>query len=171
MSRQSWPKFIQPIVICTYLCFLVFNGFVWGQSRRDSAPPGDAQLHDLELPSLWQISLQMVLWLVVIAGLIFICVWLMKKLMQPGKQFSRRKPINLLFQETIGSNRSICLVQVLDQIHVIGVTNTQISYLSTLEDHEMDMVNQWLESDALFENRLKSGFESFFQRFGRKTGQ
>lgn len=167
MGRSPYYKlFISLLLLLTFL-----NPPTWGQNDGDLPSGEDSQLPGLELPDLWMVSLQTLFWLLVVVSLIFISVWFMKKLMLPGKQFNSRKPIRLLFQETIGSGRLVCLVQVLDQIHVIGVTNTQISYLSTLEEHEMDMVNQLLENNFLLEHRLKNGFQSFFQNLSRKTGR
>lgn len=153
-----------------FILLLLLSTF-WGLQARGqgNAEIAPAQSPDFEVPSLWITSLQMLFWLLIVIVLIFISVWLIRKVMQQGKQFNAQKPVSLLFQETIGPGRSICLVRVLDQIHVIGVTNTQISYLATLEDDEIDMVDQRLEDELILEDRLKSGFQSFFQRLARKA--
>ena len=104
-------------------------------------------------------------------ALIFISVWFLKKMVHQGRPFDTERPISLLSQETIGPGKSVCLVRVLDQIHVIGVTNTQISYLATLEDDEIDIINQSLANEFILEHRLKSGFQSFFERLARKRGK
>ena len=151
----------------SHLLFTFLAAPAWGQNGNNPKSSEKSQLSDLELPNLWLIGLQMLLWLSIVVVLIFISVWLMKKLMRPGNQFNSQKPINLLCQETIGPNRSVCFVRVLDRIHVIGVTNTQISHLSTLEDHEIDAVDRWLENGVLLEHRLKNGFQLLFQGVGR----
>ena len=43
-------------------------------------------------------------------------------------------------------SKSVCLIRVVDQVHVVGVTNTQISYIATLDDDEVDQIDQWLGS-------------------------
>ena len=148
--------------------FLMFPmAFAWGQSDTD-LPQRDL----VELgPNLFLKGLEVLLWLSVIVALIFVTVWLLKKASHKNGHFSDQKPIQLIFQEAIGPGKSVCLVRVLHQTYAIGVTNNHISYLSTLEDEEINMLDQWLENELLLEQRLKGGFQALFQRFGRKTGK
>ena len=160
-----------------FLIFVSLTTITWAQADTD---PISGEHPEFALPSFWLVSLQMVFWLVVVTVLIFAVVWVIKKGMSPGKQSQDQKAIRLISQEPIGPGRSICLVRVLNQIHVVGVTNTQISYLSTLEADEVNMVNQSLENNLYqagclhaggLEQRLKTGFDAFFQRIARKAAR
>ena len=119
---------------------------------------------EFELPNLWLVSLQMVFWLIVVVVLIVACVWVMKKVTSPTRKINNQKPIRLLFQETIAPGRSICLVRVLNQVHVVGVTNSQISYLATLDETESDAVSQGVVDDFFLDYRLKNGFGLLLNR-------
>ena len=81
------------------------------------------------------------------------------------------KPINVIFEEPISPARSVCLIRVLDQMHVVGVTNTNISYIATLDEDEMTLVDQWLENELILERRVKSGFQSFLRNCVRKASK
>ena len=81
------------------------------------------------------------------------------------------KPINVIFEEPISPARSVCLIRVLEQMHVVGVTNTNISYIATLDEDEMALVDQWLENELILERRVKSGFQSFLRNFVRKASK
>jgi len=81
------------------------------------------------------------------------------------------KPINVIFEEPISPARSVCLIRVLDQMHVVGVTNTNISYIATLDEDEMALVDQWLENELILERRAKNGFQSLLRNFVRKASK
>ena len=81
------------------------------------------------------------------------------------------KPINVIFEEPISPARSVCLIRVLDQMHVVGVTNTNISYIATLDEDEMALVDQWLENELILERRAKNGFQFLLRNFVRKASK
>ncbi len=47
------------------------------------------------------------------------------------------RPVSLLSEEPIGQKRSICLVKVGEQILVVGVTSSNISYLTRIDDPDL----------------------------------
>ena len=56
-------------------------------------------------------------------------------------------------------------------MHVVGVTSANISYIATLDEDEVTLVDQWLENELILERRVKNGFQSFLRNFVRKTGK
>ena len=74
-------------------------------------------------------------------------------------------------EESISPAKSVCLIRVLDQMHVVGVTSANISYIATLDEDEVTLVDQWLENELILERRVKNGFQSFLRNFVRKTGK
>ena len=73
------------------------------------------------------------------------------------------RPVRLLFEGSIGPKRSICLVRVGTQVLVVGVTPSNISYLTRIDDPElMDS----LEPLATKEIPFKEGLERLRKRFG-----
>ena len=150
------------------MALLLVSTSIWGQGQ-DTA--GNPQVPAFELPNLWLFALKMLFWLLIVTGLIFVTVWVLRKLMLQSQPNQSVKPINVIFEEPISPARSVCLIRVLDQMHVVGVTNTNISYIATLDEDEMALVDQWLENELILERRVKSGFQSFLRNFVRKASK
>ena len=150
------------------MALLLISTSIWGQGQ-DTA--GNPQVPAFELPNLWLFALKMLFWLLIVTGLIFVTVWVLRKLMLQSQPNQSVKPINVIFEEPISPARSVCLIRVLDQMHVVGVTNTNISYIATLDEDEMALVDQWLENELILERRVKSGFQSFLRNFVRKASK
>ena len=85
--------------------------------------------------------------------------------------------MRLLFQESLAPGKSVCLIRVVDQVHVVGVTNTQISYIATLDDDEVNQIDQWLGSSRTDaggsggSSGLKSmeKIQQLIQQFGKRS--
>ena len=150
------------------MALLLISTSIWGQGQ-DTA--GNPQVPAFELPNLWLFALKMLFWLLIVTGLIFVTVWVLRKLMLQSQPNQSVQPINVIFEEPISPARSVCLIRVLDQMHVVGVTNTNISYIATLDEDEMTLVDQWLENELILERRVKSGFQSFLRNFVRKASK
>ena len=129
--------------------------------------PGPA----FELPNLWFFALKMLFWLLIVTGLIFATVWVLRKMMQQPQPAQSVRPINVIFEEPISPAKSVCLIRVLDQMHVVGVTSTHISYIATLDEDEVGLVDQWLENELILERQVKNSFQSFLRDFVRKIGK
>ena len=141
---------------------------IWAQGQDTT---GDPPVPAFELPNLWLFALKMLFWLLIVTGLIFVTVWVLKKLMLQSQPTQSVRPINIIFEEPISPAKSVCLIRVLDQMHVVGVTNANISYIATLDEDEVTLVDQWLENELILERRVKTGFQSFLRNFVRKTGK
>ena len=150
------------------MALLLISTSIWGQGQYTA---GNPQVPAFELPNLWLFALKMLFWLLIVTGLIFVTVWVLRKLMLQSQPNQSVKPINVIFEEPISPARSVCLIRVLDQMHVVGVTNTNISYIATLDEDEMALVDQWLENELILERRVKSGFQSFLRNFVRKASK
>ena len=115
--------------------------FVWAQDTDSdfTPPPGE--------PLKWiSIVLKTTFWLGITIVAIFVTIWLLRRFVTPTQSFHTIRPVRLLFQESLAPGKSVCLIRVVDQVHVVGVTNTQISYIATLDDDEVDQIDQWLGS-------------------------
>ena len=150
------------------MALLFISTSIWGQGQ-DTA--GNPQVPAFELPNLWLFALKMLFWLLIVTGLIFVTVWVLRKLMLQSQPNQSVKPINVIFEEPISPARSVCLIRVLDQMHVVGVTNTNISYIATLDEDEMALVDQWLENELILERRAKNGFQFLLRNFVRKASK
>ena len=150
------------------MALLLISTSIWGQ---DQDTTGNPQVPAFELPNLWLFALKMLFWLLIVTGLIFVTVWVLRKLMLQSQPTQSVRPINIIFEEPISPAKSVCLIRVLDQMHVVGVTNTNISYIATLDEDEMTLVDQWLENELILERRVKSGFQSFLRNFVRKASK
>ena len=54
---------------------------------------------------------------------------------------------------------------------MVGVTSTHISYIATLDEDEVGLVDQWLENELILERQVKNSFQSFLRDFVRKIGK
>jgi len=127
------------------------EGNNWEYKEPDAPPP----------PNLFWISLRMIFALFVVVALIFLFVFILKRINPRRGMGDNQRPVQLLFQEPLGQKRSICLVKVLDSVLVLGVTNTNISYLSTLENDEALLFNEILSAD------YSNGLSGLGKRFAK----
>lgn len=76
---------------------------------------------------------------------------------------SGERVVSLLLEEPIGQKRSICLVRVGEQVLVVGVTPSNISYLTRVDDANLvDSLRQAPSEEML----LRKGWESFRDKLG-----
>ena len=96
------------------LLLILTSILVQGQDTTGN-PPVPA----FELPNLWLFALKMLFWLLIVAGLIFVTVWVLRKLMLQSQPTQSVRPINIIFEEPISPAKSVCLIRVLDQMHIV----------------------------------------------------
>ena len=101
------------------------------------------------VPSSFEIGIRMVFSLFVVAALIFIGHFLIKKFGGRGMKFGKDMPMDVLSYLPIGPKKYIYLVHVVDCIFVLGVTDEQITLLHTIE-------NPQLVEDYLTQTQVKS---------------
>jgi len=130
----------------------------WEYKEPDAPPP----------PNLFWISLRMIFALFFVVALIFLLVFILKKINPRRGVIDDQRPIQLLFQEQLGQKRSICLVKVFDKVLVLGVTNTQISYLSTLENDETLLFDEIMNEEPALDTRIKNAIGVIRQRLKGK---
>ena len=147
---------------------LLISTSMWAQGQNVADDP---LVPAFELPNLWLFALKMLFWLLIVTGLIFATIWVLRKLMLQSQPTQSVRPINVIFEEPISPAKSVCLIRVLDQMHVVGVTSANISYIATLDGDEVTLVDQWLENELILERRVKTGFQSFLRNFVRKIGK
>ena len=157
---------------CLLFCLCGPIAFVWAQDADSdfTPPPGE--------PLKWiSIVLKTTFWLGIIIVAIFVTIWVLRRFVTPTQSFHTIRPVRLLFQESLAPGKSVCLIRVVDQVHVIGVTNTQISYIATLDDDEINQIDQWLGSSRTDaggsggSSGLKSmeKIQQLIQQFGKRS--
>jgi len=96
------------------------------------------------MPSLLGAGVRIFLALVLVVAILVGGAYLMKKLLSRTPIGSAESPVRLIYQQSLGPRRSICLVKVLDKVLVLGVTGTSISPLMTLEGEETAEIDRRL---------------------------
>ena len=158
-NRLSWYCLICVVFFCLHPITAA-----WSQvstSGDDFTPPPGQSL-------AWiGIVLKTTFWLLIVIFAIFVTIFLLKRFIAPTTNINSLRPVRLLFQESLQPGKSICLIRVIDQVHVVGVTNSQISYLATLDDDEIDQIDNWLNrSDSIGGNEGRTNkIQQFLNRF------
>jgi len=81
--------------------------------------------------------LKMFFALAVVLGLMLGAAYILKRVMnQPTARVDSASPINILATRYIGPKNSIMLIEVLGQILVVGISGTQMSFLTEISDSE-----------------------------------
>ena len=122
--------------VIAFVTFSAMAQFAW---TGQSGPKGglDYERPDLPgMPDLLGATLRVALGLIIVVALLIGGFYLLKRLSGRVRLQEEDIPVKLLWQQSIGPRRSICLVKVLDKVLVLGVTNTNISHLMTLTNEE-----------------------------------
>jgi len=130
------------------------SGFIGEYKEPDTPPP----------PNLLWISLRMIFALFLVIALICLFVFILRKINPRRGITDNQRPVQLMFQESLGQKRSICLVKVFDRVLVLGVTNAHISYLSTLENDEALLFDDILNEEPALDTRIKNAIGTIRQR-------
>jgi len=120
------------------------------------------------MTNMFSASLRMITVLLVLLALFLFVTFVLKRFQQK-RSIQSKGPISVLFQLPVGSKESICLVDVMGEILVLGVTSSQISLLFKVED--TDALKSFQESQGRelrpdptsghqFQNYLKSEREN-----------
>ena len=158
-NRLSWYCLICVVFFCLHPITAA-----WSQvstSGDDFTPPPGQSL-------AWiGIVLKTTFWLLIVIFAIFVTIFLLKRFIAPTTNINSLRPVRLLFQESLQPGKSICLIRVIDQVHVVGITNSQISYLATLDDDEIDQIDNWLNRpDSIGGNEGRTNkIQQFLNRF------
>jgi len=82
----------------------------------------------------WGIGLGLVLKLGLVVGLIYACVWVLKRLMRKGGTLPKgARNLRILETAYLAPERSLHIVAVQDKLLVLGATQAQISFLTELD--------------------------------------
>ena len=129
-------------IICLVLalgCLLVFVGMVRADAPNGEEPnflekdePAPTREAPELLPSSFGAMVRLVGTLFVFLLMLGGGLVLLRRWATPLRLSDR--PVRLLLEEPIGQKRSICLVKVGTQVLVLGVTPSNISYLTRLEE-------------------------------------
>jgi len=87
------------------------------------------------VPDLFSTLLRMIASLLVILAFVALGIFAFKKLKYKETKNGGR-PLSVLHKLSVGPKESICVVEVGDQILIVGVTNNYISLLSKVEDED-----------------------------------
>lgn len=157
------------------LLFLIFSllvyftqGFSYSQQsgKQNNSVTSEGEYLKYEspkvapMPNMFSASLRMITVLLVLLALFFAVIFGLKRLQQ--KRSNQGKgPISVLFQLPVGSKESICLVDVIGEILVLGVTSSQVSFLFKIED--ADVLKSFQASQSQAHERKGSGHQ--FQNY------
>ena len=133
------------LVFLIFILLLHFNqDFSYSQQldkRNDSSASEEEYLkyegpNIATTPNMLSASLRMITVLLVLLALFLSVIFLLKKFQQ-RRSIQSKGAISVLSTLPVGSKESICLVDVMGEILVIGVTSAQISLLLKLENADM----------------------------------
>lgn len=123
-------------VCCGFIAFGAITQFAWPEQGGLN---GDLNYEKPDLPGMPDLlgaTLRVALGLILVIALLIGGFYLLRRFSGRAGLQEEGVPVRLLWQQSIGPRRSICLVKVLDKVLVLGVTNTAISHLMTLTDEE-----------------------------------
>lgn len=172
------------LIITALLAFLIIPATVWStedgkevigenvaniaeQEKVAAATPAKEadivmpSLTDSVLPSLTKIGLSLLLVIVVIYGTIY----LMRKL--SGNRLAgagSKKLVQLIEQTYLAPKKSVCLVKLADRAVLLGMTDTQINFLTEIEWDDMPQeVHKKAENQAVgFQSILNDAVGKLF---------
>jgi len=85
--------------------------------------------------SLLPSFLRMIFALALVLGLLIVVMYLMKKFLQPaGSIADNSSLIKVITTRHLGAKNSIVLIEVLDQIIVVGISNQQMTPLACIDN-------------------------------------
>lgn len=122
-------------VIISLMLLLLSISPAWAQQSDLPELPG--------MPDLFAVTLRVIISLIFVIALLAGGFYLLRRLSGRGSFQSEEVPVKLLWQQSIGPRRSICLVKVLDKVLVLGVTNASISHLMTLSPQESSSLDAY----------------------------
>jgi len=91
--------------------------------------PGDVP--DKGNPNLSLLLFRTLLCLVVVVGMIFLMIFMLRKFLYRNKR-TGDEHLKVLGSTFLGPKKSVCLVKVMDRILVLGVTESSITLLSEM---------------------------------------
>lgn len=161
MSDRSVKRSLLVILL------VLLGSFVWG-GALDSVNTADggmlnqtvtAETSQVSVPSVTGTILpslsRVIISLLVIVVMIYLCVFLMRRLSGGRINGNRGKTVRVLEQTYIAPKKSVCLLKLADRLVLIGVTEAGISLLT-----EMDYNS--LPSEYLMKNAVATeGFSGF----------
>ncbi len=90
-----------------------------------------------EYPDLFSTSLKMFYTLSIVLGVMFIVYYLFKKFLWSNGSFGKdAKPIKILSSGFLAPKKSIALVEISDQVLIVGISNDNISLLGNIDDKD-----------------------------------
>jgi flagellar biosynthetic protein FliO len=114
-----------------------------------------------QMPNMFSASLRMITVLLVLLALFLSFIFFLKRFQQ-RKGLQHQGPISVLFRLPLGAKESICLVDVMGEILVLGVTSAQVSFLFKVEDADAreSLTESQTYSGHQFQHHLKSEQEN-----------
>ena len=89
----------------------------------------------MENISLWSSFLKMIFALAIVLGLLIGVMYFIKNFMQRSTPSADNQPlINILSSRYLGPKSSIILVEVMEQVIVVGITGQQMTPLARIDD-------------------------------------
>ena len=134
--KKYYTQFKTLMLLTIFLA--IVSALCYAQDTQNDSEEGFLEYSEPETPStpdLVSTFLRMIASLLVILAFIALGIFAFKKLKYKESN-NGGKPLSVLHKLPVGSKESICVVEVGDQILIIGVTNNYISLLSKVEDED-----------------------------------
>lgn len=129
----------------------------WTEEKPASSGPESDRavtpsMTDMVLPSLTRIGLS----LLIIIGIIYISVFLMRRLSGRRTGGGRGKTIQVIEQTFLSPKKSVCLLKLADRAVLVGITEANISLLTEMAWDELpqDFLQKATEKRAGFQGFL-----------------
>lgn len=140
----------------------------WAATELNLPAPVEPQ--PIAMPSMFWLFIKMVFSLIIIAGLAYIMVRVLKKNLQPP---SVGQWVNVIDQYPLGNNKGVFLAEIAGKAYILGVTDHNINILGEFEDQErlIEIKRQVEARNQLppAAQNLWSALVNFISKSGRKT--
>lgn len=104
------------------------------EDKEFNVDEGAADIQVNAAPSIFGLLLRLVISVAVIGGLTFVTMKFLRKNLHPQ---SSGEFISIFDQYALGVNKGIYVVEIADQVLVLGVTDQNVNVLSTIKDNEV----------------------------------
>jgi len=156
---KQWQKWTV-LMLCCLICFAIAMPFAWAKPLQED----DLKYEEptpLPSPSLLGVTVRVIFSLILVVGL----AYLVSKCFG-HKMMGLTQGNNLRLLETmpLGTNKAIYIVEIVDEVFVLSVTDHNINILTKIEDP--DVIAALREKGQA--KPVKGSFDSYIQTFREK---
>lgn len=170
--KKYYIPFKASMLITIFLLMIVSISLCYAQGKQNANDNGEDFLGEYSepetpsAPNLISALLRTIASLLVVLAIVALGIYAFKKL--KGKEiYSDGKPLSVLHKLPVGSKEFICVVEIGEQVLIVGVTSNYISLLSKVEDKDtIDKLRTKSPESISFSSTLMSYLKD--RQFGGK---